>query len=216
MREFHRAAAAAALLAFAGAAQATASDARFYGLESFTVVYESAGMQTGTKTIHARENGKVRAEISDLQIKMGGMTIPPKKLRTVTNGAEIVTIDLATNTGTRMTNPLYDRMAAGMEGKSGLDVGMDFMKALGGSQTGETRTIAGAACSVWTIPSLMQEHCITDDGITLFTSSNLAGMNMSETAVEYRPGDGGPDEAFSLDGITITDFTMPNLPRRQQ
>lgn len=202
----------AALLALSAGAMAQGQNsAAFYPMESFTIVYQSTGMMSGTSTMHVRDHGRQMAKIDDMTVSVGNMTVPQKS-RTVTMNGVVVTIDDAKHTGTRLTIPNYEEMMNAYAQKPGLEAAYDMIKAMGGAPSGATKTIAGENCDVWTIPSLGTEMCLSSDGLTLATSVTMGPMSMSQEATEVRRDDGGPDEAFSLDGIAITDFTMPHVP----
>lgn len=213
------AAAIAAAGLFGQVAAAKAADVRFYPIEAFTIVYAHQGMQSGTTTVHTRDYGRLRAEWRELTMSFAGI-VQQQKERVVIDGPSVTTIDLKTNTATRIKNPMYDNILAGMEryGGDGVETGKAFMRGMGGVETGESKTIAGEVCAVWQIPQLSQTHCITEDGLALEIASAMMGMQMSQVATEVRRGDGGADEAFSLEGVTVNELALPpgmmGMPRR--
>lgn len=200
----------AAALALIAGGPAAAEDIRFYPLESFSIVYRHEGTQTGTTVLHSRNYGHLRAELRDLTLTFAGLNQVQKE-RAVIDGRTITTVNLQTNTATRIENPIYDQIVAGIarQGGDGLAAGLAFIRAMGGAETGETKTIAGETCNVWTIPALQQQHCIAPDGLPLEVTSKLGGIPLAQVAVEVRRGDGGPDEAFVLDGIPVQEIKLP-------
>lgn len=56
-----------------------------------------------------------------------------KVITMIENGDQwIITINLDDNTGTKMKNPIYKGLTAGMEGKSPKEFSEQFMKQMGG------------------------------------------------------------------------------------
>lgn len=185
---------------------------RFIGEEQVCIDYQVAGLQAGSKTRCYRDWGNAQLEINDLSMSIGPMTQQLRE-RIITRGAQIIRIDEQTGSGTSTQNPLYDQIAQSMQqsGSDGQDFGARMFQAMGGSQTDETRTIAGESCRVWKLPSLGATHCATDTGLSLATNVTL-GVAMQETAVAVRHGDGGSDAQWSTDGIDIKAVQLFNTP----
>jgi hypothetical protein len=170
--------------------------ARWFGIESFTVVRKLEGMQTGTVTEHVRDWGNERVEIRDTEINIAGFR-QTQKQRVISQGDSIVSVDLQAGTATRTKNPMYADMA-----KAGPGVGKAFIEQMGGRATGESAEYAGQACQVWKIAQLGQTLCLTEDGLNLHSANQLA--QISETAIEVRLGDPGPDAAYQVpEGIDV-------------
>jgi hypothetical protein len=189
------------------------ADIKFYPIEKFTIVYKHTGMLSGSVTMHLRDFGRRYVEIKDLKMSVGN-TVIPQKQRVIVEQAVVTTIDLQKNTATRITNPYYDKFAAAVRGKSGVELGRSFMKAMGGVETAESRNIASASCTVWKIASTGQSLCVTSDGLTLAMDTVMGAMKMSQIATEVKRGDGGPNEAFQLGNIPVKQVTMPKIPGR--
>ncbi|MGQ0740719.1 MAG: hypothetical protein ACT4OG_00260 [Alphaproteobacteria bacterium] len=199
----------AALLVLA--APAAAAEVQFYPLEKFTIVYKHTGSYSGTVTLHVRDFGRRYVEIKDVAIHAGGMTVPQKQ-RVIVNGPIVTTIDLQTNTATRITNPQYEKFANAMRGKSGPEVGKSFIKAMGGKETSETRSIARERCTVWKMASFNQVLCVTAEGMTLSLDTESGPIKMNQIATSVKRGYGGPDAAFEVGKIPVRQITMPKIP----
>ncbi len=132
------------------------------------------------------------------------MTIPNHK-KTITEGEWVTTVDLDKKTATRTKNPLYRSIVRKMEGKGGIEMGKFMVRSMGGRETGKTARYAGDKCRVWEIPNLGQKLCVTDDGLTLWSETNMAGMRMTMTAIEVRRGDPGPNSAYKEE-VSKTNF----------
>lgn len=205
------AACALVLLAFLAApGAAAAADVKFYPLETFTITYAHEGVQVGTSTLHVRDFGGKRAEVRFFASSAPGYPSVTRE-RVVTQGAIVTTVDLATKTGVRIENPMYARMVQAIppEGTEGLAPGTGYIRSLGGIETGEVKTVAGETCAVWTVVPLGQAQCLSVDGLPLEIITGAVGFTSSQTAVEVRRNDPGPDDAFAVDGVAMTDYTVP-------
>lgn len=171
---------------------------RFYGEETFTIVYDQTGAEAGAFTEHVREWGRKRVEIAKTKLSMAGLSIA-KDQRIIYDRDQIITVDNTTGSTTIAGNSLYNEIVGAMDGRTGVEFGEQMMRAFGGEKTGETGSFAGQACEFWTLPQLGARSCVTPWGATLFTEANIGGINITRTAKEVRMGDGGPDAAFAYD-----------------
>lgn len=181
---------------------------RFYGRETYTIVFDQTGMIAGSITEHVRDYGRRRAEITKTTTSVAGMSVK-QDTRLVAEGAKMTTVDNQTGAVTTMTNPMYDGIVAAMKGKSGVEVGEQMMRRMGAKATGEKASFAGHDCEYWTIAGLGSRSCVTPWGATLHISSSLAGMSYDKKAIAIRMGDGGPDAAFAFDASRAK--VAPNL-----
>lgn len=177
---------------------AAAAEPCFYGEDAFTIQYKLSGTESGTLTEHVSACGRKRVEIQDSKISMMGITQTTKK-RTIYEGAEIITIDDNSGAITKGENPLYAKLVASMEGKSGVEFGEQMMQQMGGRKTGETGNYAGQDCQMWEIASLGSKSCVTPWGATLFASTNVMGMASAREATTVKIGDAGPPAAYTYD-----------------
>lgn len=197
-------------VAAAAVAPAGAQDApRFFGHEAFTIVSELSGSQTGTVTTHVRDWGRLRVEIRDAEMAVMGFTQPDRQ-RVIYDGAQIISIDQTTGAATITDNPIYDSLVQAMDGEDGVSFGRRAMVAMGGQPTGASDNIAGQSCEYWSVARMAgQTVCVTEEGLTLATSTAMGPISVTQTATEVRLGDGGPDDAFDYDPDAVS--TMPNL-----
>lgn len=196
-------------LALGSAGPSAAAEVKFYPIESFTIVYGYEGVQVGSSTLHVRDFGGKRAELKFLASSAAGYPATTRE-RVVTEGAIVTTVDLATKAGVRIENPMYSRMVQAIppEGTEGVAPGTGYIRSLGGIETGETKTIAGETCTVWTVAAFGQSQCLAIDGLPLEIVSGTFGVMSTQTAVEVRRNDPGPDDAFSIEGVDLTDYTV--------
>lgn len=208
-----RASAAACCLAVLPLAAHAGADVKLHPIEKYTISYEFEGMQSGTSTQYNRNWGHLRAEIQDTTTSMRGVTIANKQ-RMIVKDAEIIMIDLKTNTATKTRNPMYDRLIASLGERelTGEELGEEMLRAMGGSPTGESGSFAGESCNWWQVAQVGQKLCITNDALTLRMEMNLGGMRMIQTATSVKRDDGGPDDAFDYASIPVQDApAMPDL-----
>ena len=180
------------------AANASAAEPCFYGEESFTIVWDLTGMESGKITEHVMDCGRKRVEIHDTAMSVAGMTTKQKK-RTIYDGAEVVTVDSASGKTTKMKNPMYDSLVQSMNGKDGVEFGKEIMSRMGGKPTGKTGTYAGVECDFWQIASLATESCVTSWGATLYTKATVMNMTSERVATSIKIGDPGPADAYAYE-----------------
>ncbi|MEM9123679.1 MAG: hypothetical protein AAGB03_10220, partial [Pseudomonadota bacterium] len=161
-----------------GAAFAGGDAPKFYSVEAFSVTYEHSGAETGQTVQHSRAWGRERVEVKDTSMSMFGVNQTTDQ-RVIYLDDQIISIDGATGRTTKTTNPLYADIVASMEGKSGMEAGAAWMTGLGGEKTGESKSLLGETCSVWSIPKMFATQCITDAGIPLEISVAMPGMGMT-------------------------------------
>lgn len=198
----------AALAAAAAPAAAQDGDVRFFGHETFTIVSQATGSESGSITEHVRDWGRTRVEIRDTTLSMMGVS-QSNRQRVIYDGDQIITVDLDTGATTVAANPMYANLVAAMDGADGVETGFAMLSAMGGSPTGETAAYAEQSCDVWSVPQMMSTVCVTAEGLTLAVDSTVGPMSSQREAVEVRLGDGGPDEAFAYDAGAAT--TMPSI-----
>jgi hypothetical protein len=186
-------------------------EVKLHPIEKYTIAYEFEGMQSGSSTQYNRDWGHLRAEVQDTTTSMMGVTIANKQ-RMIVKDAEIITIDLKTNTATTTKNPMYDRLVASLRDRNltSEQLGEEMLRAMGGAPTGESGSFAGESCDWWAVQQVGQRLCITDDALTLRMEMNLGGMKMVQTATAVRRGDGGPDDAFDYSNIPVQ--KAPDMP----
>lgn len=176
---------------------ATAQDG-FYPTEYGTVEYTVEGMQTGTMTRYWRDWGREQAEYQDLSLSVSGITQETKSW-TITTPETVTNIDLVTNQGTQIANPManaYDMSEEELE-----DINQTMMQNMGGQMVG-TDTVAGQDCEVWDLDMAGGTMCLWE-GVPL---SNSAGGGMfTMTALSIDTDTAVDDVHFTVpDDVTFT------------
>ena len=176
------------------------STPRLHPTQAACVTYEMTGqMQSGTTTRCHRDWAYEQYEIQNVSIGFAGMS-QTQNSHTITIGDTIYNIDVAAGTGTQTTNPMYDGMVAALQNSSSEDMTAAFFAQMGMSATGQTKTIAGESCAVYS-SQMMGTVCMTDGGLMLEQSM----MGMGQIATSISIGDGGDDANYTLyQNVTLT------------
>jgi hypothetical protein len=93
-------------------------------------------------------------------------------------GSTIYTVDLNTNTGTKMENDIM----MSLEGKDAQQAVEDMMAKMGGKKVG-TGEVLDKTCEIWDIASMGSKIWVWN-GVALKTETNMAGMQMSILAIK--------------------------------
>ena len=158
-------------------AQSKASLKR-YNQESGTIEYTITGnMMNGTEILCFAKFGGLEAKYTNTEVKVAGFS---QKTNTVAylEGSTLYTVDLNTNTGTKMENSIMKNL----EGKDLQDAGKQMLKDMGGKQVGN-ETFLGKNCEVWEIKSLGSKTWIWN-GVPLKTEVNMMGQQITYTATK--------------------------------
>lgn len=167
------------------AALANPDTPMLHPVEAVCIDYEQSGqMQSGTSTRCHRDFGYEQYEISELTIGMSGFS-QTQSTFTVTIGDTIYAIDTDANTATQTVNPMYQGLVDAVD-QSGSDAVSDaFLSAMGMTPTGQTSTVVGLTCNVYS-SSMMGTACLTEDGLML--EQSVMGTQIIATAVTYDQG----------------------------
>ena len=180
-------------------------------VEAVCIDYETSGdMQNGTSTRCHRDYAYEQYEIQNLTMGFGGFSQSTNQ-HTIAIGPTIYVIDLSTNTGTRMTNPMYDQIVNATQNADPEDFVDTFLTAMGYTATGTSKTIADTTCNVYNSP-MLGTLCLTEEALML--EQSIMGNTTVATSVSM--GDGGSDDNYTLyQNVPITDgpdlSNMPNL-----
>lgn len=178
-------------LAAAAASPAAGIERKFFGRETFTIVMEQTGRESGTVTMHYRDWGRRSAEITQLTNAATGRVTDT---RSFTDGAVTVVIDNLTGEVQVSENPYYNVAATDAATTAEDAFGPAAMQRMGAETTGESTTISGETCDYWVV--MGARKCIADWGPTLQTTMEVGDTVADRKAIEVRIGDGGPDEVF--------------------
>jgi len=193
MRVFITCVVVAGFVASAPFAIADPATPQLHPVEKACITYESSGqMQSGTSTRCHRDYAYESYEIIHSTIGMAGFS-QTQNTHTIMIGSTVYGIDLDTNTGTQTVNPRYDGLVDAMANSSPEDMSDAFLSAMGMMPTGETKTIAGTQCNVYSA-QMMGTTCLTDDGLML----EQVFMGNVQRAVSVAIGDGSDDANYTL------------------
>jgi len=166
-------------------AAANPNTPQLHPVEAVCVDYAHSGqMQSGTSTRCHRDYGYEQYEIVDLTIGMAGFS-QTQSTFTVTIGDTIYAIDTDANTATQTVNPMYQGLANAVAQSGSDNVSDAFLSAMGMTPTGQTQTVIGLTCNVYS-SSMMGTACLTEDGVML--EQNVMGSQVIATAVSYDEG----------------------------
>lgn len=174
---------------------------QLHPLDKACVTYEMTGqmMSGGTTRCH-RDYGYEQYEIQETTVGFAGVT-QTQRQHVIIIGETIYSINLDTNSGTKTQNPMYASVTAALQNSSPDQMSQQFFDAMGLTPNGETKTIAGASCAVYT-SAMMGTVCMTDNGLML--EQDFMGSGQIATSVNV--GDGGDDENYTLyQTVPITD-----------
>ena len=151
-----------------------------YDIESGTIDYTLSGFTTGKQTIYFDRWGLREVTYTESETKMMGIRSKTNTM-TLTDGEWVYNIDLDTKKGTRSKNMNYDEIE--QYGKDGSkELTENTMKNMGGIKTG-TDEMLGKMCDVWEIKKMSTKTWLWK-GITLKSSTNMAGMTMDMIATK--------------------------------
>ena len=128
------------------------SNSRLYGLQQACVEYVIKGdMFSGTQELCFDGFGERGVQVQHQKVKVMGMT---QETHTATytdlraHGI-IYTVDLKTNKGTKVENPLLKSL----EGRDAKDLGKQMIVQMGGEKVG-TGKVLGKTCDIWEIKNM--------------------------------------------------------------
>ncbi len=172
------------------AAPALSEEMKFFPEETGCIEYSSTGILSGTTLhCHAAFGNETYAK-EDNVMEMLGVKQTMSSI-TITKGADIYAVDLATMTATKTPNPMYDQV---MESAGGdpQAFGEQMLISMGFAKTDETMEFDGYTCNVYAGP--MGKMCNTAEGYNLY--SNVMGLEKTATRVGI--GESPPDELLGL------------------
>lgn len=182
-------------------------------LKEFNVKYKLEGNVTGEKSHYSQDYGRVNCWVEVSEINMPGAPAQKKNEKVITyvKGDQqwIITINQEDNTGTKMKNPMYEGITAGMKGKSPKEFSEQFMTQMGGKVVGE-KTINGEKCKQWELMG-GAKACITDDQIVLENSVNMGPVSMKETAIKVERNNAGPKGICDVGDAKLKEMDMGQM-----
>jgi hypothetical protein len=205
-------------IVFVLSAEPGRAEQKFHPLKNYSVEYKLEGITVGTKNHYSQKWGNLVCwvEVSETTMPGGSAVKRNEKIITYVKDGEqwIVTINLDDNTGTKMKNPMFATIAAGMKSKSPEEFSEEFMTRMGGKVVGE-KVVNGEKCKEWTLMG-GANTCITPDQISVETSANMAGITMKETAVKVKRNDSGPSGICDIGDSKLKEMDLSNMMQQQQ
>ena len=196
--------------AYAGPAFADPSTPKIHPVEKACISYSLSGqMQSGSITKCHRDFGHESYEIQKIEIGIGGFS-QSQNTHAINIGETIYAINMSTKTATKTKNPMYSGLVNAMRNSSPEDMGQSFLTAMGMSPTGQTKTIAGELCNVYS-SQMLGTACFTSDW--LLVEQDVMGVG-GQTATSIDRGSGGVDSNYNLyKTVQISDGPdLSNLP----
>ena len=191
------------------------AEQKMHELKNYYVVYDISGNTTGTKKHASHDYGRKQCwiEVSDTNIMGNSVKKNEKVITTIENGDQwIITINLDDNTGTKMKNPMYQGLAATMEGKNPKELSEQLMKQMGGKIIGE-KTINNEKCTEWTLMG-GAKTCVTEDLIAVESGADMAGITIREVATEVKRNDPGPKGICDIGNAKIKEIDLGQIMGR--
>ena len=184
---------------------------RRYGVESGIIETELTGFQKGTETIYFDNWGMREAKYSNTVMEIAGMK-RETKIFTLIDGEWIYNVDLNTNKGTKIKNPMIESIATQTGEKNFMQLGEEVLKKMGASKTG-TAVALGKTCDVWEAQA-MNMKLLVWKGIPFKTTVSLGeqmGQNMNSeiTVTKFDEEASVPEDKFKLpEDAIFTDMEL--------
>lgn len=196
---------------------AAAQEQPLHPLDSFLVKYKIEGNTVGERIQYSMDHGRKLCIKEESVVTMPEVGTVNKNEKLVTwiegNDQWIVTANLDDKQGLKMKNPVFAELYEKMKGQDPKVFNRQYMLDRGGKVTGE-KTVNGEKCEVWEVPQSGATACVTEDFITLETTTKFQDIYIKETATEVKRNAPEPAGLCDLSGITITDTDINKLMRQ--
>ncbi|MGB2692605.1 MAG: hypothetical protein WBB48_06400 [Thermodesulfobacteriota bacterium] len=174
--------------------------------KDYTIKYKLEGANEEERLVYSQDWGKCVMEIVGNQ----------KIIASMENGQQFVTsIDMDSNTGTKMANPIYQSLLESLNAKTPKEFNYAILEKMGGKVVGE-KTILGNKCEVWEMGEGVQTTCLTQDGIILESESSVSGTERRQIATEVIRGSTEGVDACSPGDAKIEVKNMNQLLQQQE
>ena len=185
---------------------------KMHPLKNYSVTYELSGNTTGTKQHASQGYGSKQCWIEKSEMNIMGNSVKKNErvITMVEDGDQwIITINLDDNTGTKMKNPMYRSVAAGMKGKDPKEYSEAIMKQMGGQEKSQ-KEVNGEKCTEWSMIG-GAFTCITEDQIVVESGADMAGISITEVATEVKRNDPGPKGICEIGDAKIKEIDMSQM-----
>ena len=182
-----------------------------YGVESGIIETKLSGVQNGTETIYFDNWGMREAKYSHTKIEMMGVK-RESKIFTLIDGEWIYNVDLSTNKGTKIKNPMITSIAEQTGEKDFMQLGEEVLEKMGATKTG-TEELLGKTCDVWEAQA-MNMKLLVWKGIPFKTTVNLGeqmGQSMDSEIIitKFEEGVSISEDKFKLpEGATFSNVQL--------
>jgi len=179
-----------------------------YPIKSCIVEFELDGMQTGKETLYFEDYGLREAKYSQTSLAFGSLSTTTNTL-TLMDREWIYNIDLGTNSGTKIPNPVFITNPMQQVNKDLVAQNREMMSAMGGKLLGEEEYL-NKKCEVWSNEALHSKTWIWN-GIVLKSIVNTMGMKQEVRAVKIQDVVKIPPEKFLLPkDVKLTEKVAPD------
>lgn len=182
-----------------------------YGVESGIIETELTGFQKGTETIYFDNWGMREAKYSHTIMTMAGNK-REAKIFTLIDGEWIYNIDLDTNKGTKIKNPMIKSIAEQTGQKDFMQLGEKVLEKMGATKVG-TEEVLGRTCDVWAAQA-MSMRLLVWKGIPFKTTINI-GEQIGQTinneilVTKFEEGASISEDKFKLpEGATFSNVQL--------
>ncbi len=181
-------------------------DIKFFEIEAGRITYTVSGFQTGIEIFTWKDYGLRSMRKVESQTEFMGVKQENRQI-TVMDGIWIYTLDPASNTATKMENPIIKGMVEKGDGDI-RKAGEEMMRAMGGKVVGK-ETVLGKPCVLWLNEQMMNMKTCVWKGIALKTQGGMAGMEVNQTATDLKIGKVSDEEVSLPAGVKIVDQENP-------
>lgn len=186
----------------------SAQDLKRYQFKSGKIVYKSIGITTGTETVYFDNYGMLEAKYSRVLLDTMNLAGMKQEIdaKTIIDNNWIYTIDLSTNTCSKIKNPFLEMIPIGADLEK---IGEQTMIKLGAKKAG-TEEFLGKICDIWEIAESMSKVWMWKS-IALKTEIGM-GIILKQTAESVEVDIPVSADEFKLpEGIEVQEINADDL-----
>ena len=188
-----------------------ASAKKWHPLETYYVKY-NINEDQGIKEFGSYDYGNKQCWIEKSKTTIMGHTQEKneKVITYIEDGEQwIITINLSDDTGNKMKNPMFKGIAGSMQDKDPKEINHAMLKQMGGQKKAQKK-VNNEECTEWTLLGGAYT-CITPDLISVESGANMAGISMSEVAIEVKRNNPGPDGLCDIGNAKIKEVDLGQM-----
>ena len=192
----------------------TLRDKKIFGLKSGVVFYDVKGDQVGTKKFYFDDWGRKQAEFSNTTISVGKYKKHSNILKILNNDLQYV-IDLDKKNGTKMENPLVEKLYELSNQMNYSEFGEQIILINGGVEAGK-ETVADRKCKIYEFAKRRSKSWVWN-WISLKTESHSGGVDIVTVATNIEENIDVPDSLFSPPkDVLITEIDFSSIKNRRE